>query len=624
MLRESMDQRAAIRPVFRIALLFLAAGGLAAPGAPSLFAAVESTSNSRVEITGELKQWHAITLTFTGPEGDEQGEPNPFLDYRLTVRFTRGNQIYRIPGYFAADGRAAESGATRGNRWRARFVPGAPGRWQYTTEFVTGKDIALLPPETKGEPFSFNGAWGAFDVRPSGETGRDFRAKGFLRHTGGRYLRFSGNGEYFLKGGADSPENFLAYEDFDQTRRAGGLTAEAREGEAQSGALHGYEPHAGDWRPGDPVWRIDKGKNIIGALNYLAGKGMNSVYFLTMNVAGDGNDVWPWTSPDERFRFDCSKLDQWDIVFSHMDRLGLMLHVITQETENDQLLDGGDLGRERKLYYRELIARFGHHLALVWNLGEENTNTTAQRKDFIEYFNALDPYGHPVVLHTYPGGYEEAYAPLLGLPGFTGPSLQIGDMIQTHAETIHWIGRSKETGCPWAVFLDEIGPSHTGVKPDADDPEHREVRHHALWGNLMAGGGGVEWYFGYRFAHNDLNCEDWRSRDRMWDYTRYALEFFQRYLPFPEMTHRDDLTSAPDDFCLAKEGEVYAIYLPQGGGTDLTLPGGAYAVRWYDPRQGGGLVEGTVATVTGPGNRSVGEAPKDQKQDWVVLVRKSE
>ena len=598
--------------------------GIAAIGIPPLFPAVEGTSNSKVEITGELIQGHAITITFTGPEGDEQEDPNPFLDYRLTVRFTQGNKIYRIPGYFAADGQAGESGATRGNQWRVHFVPAAPGRWQYTAEFVTGKDIAIQPLEVKGEPFSFNGAWGAFDVLPAVKSGRDFRAKGFLRHEGGHYLRFAEDGGYFIKGGADSPENFLAYEDFDQTRRAGDLTAEAREGEAKPAGLHRYESHAGDWRPGDPTWRGGKGKNIIGALNYLAGKGMNSVYFLTMNVQGDGNDVWPWIHPDERFRFDCSKLDQWEIVFSHMDRLGLMLHVITQETENDQLLDGGDLGRERRLYYRELIARFGHHLGVVWNLGEENTNTDAQRKDFIQYIKALDPYGHPIVLHTYPGRYEEAYAPLLGFPGFTGPSLQMGDMKQTHAETIHWIERSQEAGYPWAVFLDEIGPAHTGVKPDADDPEHKEVRHHALWGNLMAGGAGVEWYFGYRFAHNDLNCEDWRSRDRLWDYTRYALEFFQKYLPFPEMRHHDELTSAPDDFCFAKEGEVYAIYLPHGGSTALTLIGGTYSVHWYDPRQGGGLQEGTVNMVNGPGNPSVGEAPENRGQDWVVLVRKSE
>jgi hypothetical protein len=59
-------------------------------------------------------------------------------------------------------------------------------------------------------------------------------------------------------------------------------------------------------------------------------------------------------------------------------------------------LDGGSLGLERKLYYRELIARFSHHLALNWNLGEENTNTDSQLKEFSNYFEQIDPYGHLV------------------------------------------------------------------------------------------------------------------------------------------------------------------------------------------------------------------------------------
>ena len=148
----------------------------------------------------------------------------------------------------------------------------------------------------------------------------------------------------FLKGGADSPENFLAYEGFDGPKPVHEKLHESRAGEASESPLHRYAPHIGDWNEGDPIWRNDKGKGIIGALNYLSKQGMNSVYFLTMNVTGDGNDVWPWTRQNERFRFDCSKLDQWEIVFEHMDRLGLKMHVVTQETENDQLLDSGANG----------------------------------------------------------------------------------------------------------------------------------------------------------------------------------------------------------------------------------------------------------------------------------------
>jgi len=46
-------------------------------------------------------------------------------------------------------------------------------------------------------------------------------------------------------------------------------------------------------------------------------------------------------------------------------------HNSEAEEPNKRELDDGELGTERMLYYRELIARFGHHLALQWNLCEE-------------------------------------------------------------------------------------------------------------------------------------------------------------------------------------------------------------------------------------------------------------
>jgi len=82
--------------------------------------------------------------------------------------------------------------------------------------------------------------------------------------------------------------------------------------------------HEKDWRLGDPTWQNDKGKGMIGALNYLAEREMNAFSFITMNVNGDDKNVFPYLkyngnpSPQEdRMRFDCSKLAQWEIVFEH-------------------------------------------------------------------------------------------------------------------------------------------------------------------------------------------------------------------------------------------------------------------------------------------------------------------
>ncbi|MHC4434391.1 MAG: DUF5060 domain-containing protein, partial [Planctomycetota bacterium] len=105
----------------------------------------------------------------------------------------------------------------------------------------------------------------------------------------------------------------------------------------------------------------------------------------------------------------------------------------------------------------------------------------------------------------------------------------------------------------------------------------------------MGGGSGVEWYFGHQFPHMDINCEDWRSRENMWDQTRYALEFFHKYLPFAEMAPDNALVSTEKAYCLAKAGQVYAIYLLEGGSTNLKVTSGTYSVQWYNPRAGGEL-----------------------------------
>ena len=572
-------------------------------------------------VSGELKVWHNVTVTLNGPASSEDAKCNPFTDMRLTVTFSDGKRKSVVPGYFAADGKAAQTGAKAGSTWRVHFVPDKPGQWTYKASFRTGPRVAISADPAAGKPGALDGVAGQFTVRPSDKTGRDFRARGMLRYVKTRYLQFAGSKTYYIKGGADSPENFLGYADFDGTARLakGGRN---RRGEASVKNLHRYAPHVKDWRPGDPTWRDGKGKGIIGAINYLAAQGMNSVYFIPYNIdGGDGKDVWPWTDPRERMRFDCSKLDQWEMVFSHMDAQGVAMHIITQETENDQGLDGGALGPQRKLYYRELIARFGHHLAVTWNLGEENTNTDAQRKAFCTYIRALDPYDHPIVVHTYPGKYDRVYTPLLGCEHFEGPSLQIGKMTATHSETLKWVTRSAGTTRPWVVCLDEIGPANTGVKPDKDDPRHDEVRVHALWGNLMAGGAGCEWYFGYKFAHNDLTCEDWRSRQIMWDQTRHALAFFREHLPFAEMTPADDLVSGAKGWCLAKAGSVYVVYLPAGGQAALKLPPGAFTVQWYNPRKGGPLQTGSVPRVTGANVMSLGTPPAEANKDWAILVK---
>ena len=581
-------------------------------------------AGDQYSITGELRRWHKVTIDFSGPNTSETANPNPFMDFRLNVTFTHtdSGKVFVVPGFYAADGDAANTSASGGGTWRVHFSPDEVGAWQFMASFRTGSNIAVDDNRSAGTSAGFfDGVGGELVIAETNKSGRDFRGKGRLDYVGQHYLRFAGNGQYFLKQGADSPENLLAYDEFD-----GPFVNDGQ----NDHLIKNWAPHENDWNAGDPTWAGGKGKGLIGAVNYLASEEMNAFSFLTMNINGDDRNVFPYLSYNERLRMDVSRLEQWEIVFEHADKLGLFLHFKTQETENDQLLDGGALGNQRRLYYRELIARFSHHLALNWNIGEENSNTIQQRKDFAQYFCDHDPYGHHIVLHTYPNQQSSVYNPLLGNQSkYTGPSIQTSNQSfsQVFSSTKTWVDASAAAGKPWAVAVDEPGDAQHALRPDNDaGNSHVDGRKNALWGTLMAGGWGNEYYFGYGHAHSDLTLQDFRSRDQWWDVCRYALQFFtQNEIPFWEMKNDNSVTTTTSDLVFFKPAECYVIYLREGGSTEIDLTGISdtvvFDVRWFDPRNGGSLQTGSITMVAGGAFASVGFPPTADAMDWVALLQ---
>ena len=569
--------------------------------------------------SGELKTWHKITIDFVGPETSETATPNPFTDYRLNVSFTHttSGKTYLVPGYFAADGNAANSSAETGNIWRVHLAPHAEGEWTWTASFRTGADVATSSdPLAGGSAGFFDGASGSFIVEPSDKAGRDMRAKGRLEYVGKHHLRHAATGRYFMKAGTDSPENLLSYADFD---------GDFKTDDEEDDLVKTYTPHIPDWQEGDPVWQGDKGKGLIGAINYLASEGLNSFSFLTMNIEGDDRNVFPYLDYDERERMDVSRLDQWEIVLEHGTRMGFYLHFKTQETENELLLDNGNMGDRRKLYYRELIARFSHHLALNWNLGEEINNASlSQKTAWAQYFYDNDPYRHPIVIHNGASHFD-----MMGEASkLTGFSLQMNesDFSDTFFQVRRYVHRSADFGRPWVVACDEPGDSRTSVRPDFDPgTSHRDARRDGLWATIMAGGAGCEFYFGYDYPESDMTLQDFRSRDAFWDNCRHALQFFEaNRFPFEEMGNHNELVSASGDNanrCLAKIGNCYLVQLRDGGNhsLDLSEVTGSFTTKWYNPRTGGPVTEGTV--LEAGGWAALGDPPDSATEDWIVLVQ---
>ncbi len=275
-----------------------------------------------------------------------------------------------------------------------------------------------------------------------------------------------------------------------------------------------------------------------------------------------------------------------------------------------------------------MVARFGHHNALIWNLCEEynlGLDLKPQSiREFAAYLAQLDTYDHPITVH-HSKDPVQSWKPFLGDELFSITSLQIGrGDIEPVVERFRRLTRQAGRALPIAV--DEFTVT-TNNQPWIPVDDSVALRKEKLWPAYLSGGQ-VEF-----IVAELLDTEDFRKYDALWKYIWYARRFMERHLPFWEMEPADELltgesvysgkTSSHDGQVFAKEGECYAIYLPvarQTGVLNLNRAAGEFVKRWYNPRTG--KFDEARESLTGGRNVKMGPAPSTPDEDWVVLISK--
>ncbi|OVE75296.1 hypothetical protein BVX98_07860, partial [bacterium F11] len=412
---------------------------------------------------------------------------------------------------------------------------------------------------TSTEPL-LNGQSGSFDITDPSPTAPDFYKWGRLEHPGTadnqiRYLKFR-DGPFWLKAGCDDPENFL-------------------------GKFSNYDTPA----------------ERKAAVDYLTNRGINSFYVMTHNLEGDHRDVWPWLGatqaeaklngePDARFNI--PKLHEWLDLFEHMQTKGMVLYMIL---EDDSAWKGYDHDR----YYREMVAHFGHLPGLLFNINEEyneNYNLT-EALGFAESLRNIDPYRHPIGIHNV-NSPNDSYvdAPYID---FTAIQTKGSDPLVHNSKTIDWINRS-------------LSRNKRVLMVGYDEPRP-ELNRKGWWSAYM--GGGV-WEI-----HTTSSYNRWMDAwEPAWTELGGARKFMES-LPFWEMVPSNHLVTSGQAYCLAKPGEVYAFYLPNGGTISVDLPpGSTNNVAWWDPTKG---LDGTFENQSqiGGGSQSLA-APGPG--DWALRI----
>ena len=316
-----------------------------------------------------------------------------------------------------------------------------------------------------------------------------------------------------------------------------------------------------------------------------------------MNLGGDGRDVSPfWDNPfeashatngntprisgddDSRLNYAPRRLDQWDMVFDHAEELGIMMSFVLAETEasNFNWFDGTSHEIDtvaHRLFYKNMVAMFGHHLGIKWIFSEEtkyandidpnssNPNHVdlldiQAAAEWIAYWDVCDYdsvqskwIGHAFAIHGLPNEQAGDVGVFDGLEIYvdvhqnvvdgdwwlTGTSLQLHgnesnassstwrNIYSDHIEAmIDAAGMDDTASGSSARFVpvdcDEQGTPGTGVTsykwtgaPVSSTSTDRRKR--ILFDVFLSGGAGVEWYCGYHAAGSPRFGGDLKMED---------------------------------------------------------------------------------------------------------------
>ncbi len=614
-------------PALRIAvlstLLFFALSFVAL-GSPAVAAA---NSHRGIQAT---PLYETVTFSFEADDHyreaatgtSNSADPNPWTHRRLDVYLDHADldRPLRVPGYFAGDG----AGSSDGRVWRAHFTPTLEGQWIWFATFEKGHLLNAAPQSSAGTPLAITRDSGTFDVGPLNPNAPGFRSKGVLTWArGNHYYRFSERrAGRFVIAGVGSPENFLGYAGFNGVEDGSSANGQvccckqqcfndcrqdtcSNAGDPASNFLHSYEAHVADWNAGDPDWSANgqsqQGRGIIGALNYLGDEaGVNSMYFLLMNLGGDGKDTYPFLTngggtdcptsgsnftPEHTLNYDVRRMDQWRTVFEHANNKGIMLQFLLAEQEACNIRwfgphdsTGGPrnhMSHYRRLFMKQMVAQFGHLHGMRFNLCEENKSvsscssgssscgqaatpltpqfTASELDQMARWIRSWDVLDHPIGVHTVPND-TTVYSDLLGLPQFPGwlssTSMQIHGESGTGRQYGDYTQQAEhlfaQAGHRIPIINDEQGDPGSGLSSEfnssASSRSTADDRRRRVLYDVLLSGGQISYYFGYYSSSRgggDLRCDDFRTRDK----ALKEMSFARRVMEYAKIWTLDDRDS---------------------------------------------------------------------------------
>jgi len=523
----------------------------------------------------EIQQWKEFEMSFTA--GSEYA--NPYTDVEFWVEFTGpDNQKLIRPGYWE-----------QGNTWKVRFAsPVSEGEWSWTSFASNESDSGLHGKTGKLKAVLYTGD-------------NELIQNGLLQMSPGKRNVIHANGKPFLMIG-DTPWA-LPFRATEETAR---VYAENRQNKGFNTALLMIvQP---DQRAEGPRDRSLPGSFGVGFEDLSEGhlNKLNPEYFLQLDKLIEilvEHEIVPVYSP----------------VFQGYGWKGL------------GTLGGSADPNEYVRFVKYLIARYGSYPAM-WLANADAAGRGAVVEPAGETFHQWDAYGQPTGNHYSP--YDETLAnwtddPAHGL--HHNRVHQDKDWLDFQwCQTGHggdhqsWKVEKMYNNLP-AKASANGEPTYEGINDSTNGAGWWQG--HEAWLNYMNGGTmgvvyGAGGLWNWKLSADEPGWADWANSNVSWreaielpgaDYVGYLGKALEG-LDITDIEKHPKL--ADGNLCLAKPGELFIIYLPQGGATTVNQLPKKGTYRWFDPKKGKFIAEGKTNAGTEKFTAPLGDAS-------VLIIEKS-
>jgi hypothetical protein len=314
-------------------------------------------------------------------------------------------------------------------------------------------------------------------------------------------------------------------------------------------------------------------------------------------------------------RFDVGYWQKWERMLRFAREQDMIVSVIMDISTHQALAAAGS--EDERRYFRYAAARLSAFSNVTWDLGDDLDSFRDEKwaHEMGTFLMECDPYKHLATSHPVRREHQDRASAWFGFTSIQDWSRRQHQLMleerQIQARTGRIIPQSNEE------YGYEDHYPHWAPKPDGDSAE---TLRRVAWDIAMAGAYGTAG----ETARRGVNI--WPDTGGGWingrgDDTMIMLKGYEHIVDF--FTSFDWWKTEPHDelvnngcYCLAKPGEIYAVYLPGEGEVTVQLEPGNYEASWFNPAIGKVV---PLPVVTGPKWTS----PRTPGWlDWALLLKR--